>query len=70
MKEFQNIFDAKLISKSVPWLEVSIDGFRIWLLVGKIKKKKSETSIWTENWRVHAPIAQNWWVQLHPSHPH
>ena len=34
---------------TVSWLEVSIEGCRIWPLVGKIGQKKSEFGIRTEN---------------------
>ena len=56
--------------KTVPWLDISIDMCRIWPLAGKIGQKKSECSIRPEIWQVHAPVAPNWRVQLHPSHPY
>ena len=35
----------------------------------KNQTKKSECNTRSENCRVRAPAAPNWWVQLHPSHP-
>ena len=83
----------KFTPRSVPMLEISIEGCRIWPLAGKIgqkssitmrdfnwrvqdlgfssknQTKKCECSIKPENWRLLTPVALNWRLQMHPSHP-